>query len=299
MIKLKLNRMQKSRYLKATEPSAPIIHNSASAQAIQEELTDNFYADDEVNEAATSRDQVQDEVGIKRPTLREKLRDWVISNTGKVHKVVVDELLQILNEEPTIESLPSSTASLLKISHTRKDVTPMASKRGTIGAFAYLGLEKNLQARVPENYVRDTVKILVNIDGAKCYVYGKTQLWPILVKVVDELYESDVFVCAVFCGDSKPGSLRDYLRDFVKECNRLHEKGLHINSRILKFEILAFICDTPARAYLKCVKGHAGFYSCERCNVKGLSVGKKRIFQKTNAAPRSHATFKVKKHKKF
>ena len=30
-----------------------------------------------------------------------------------------------------------------------------------------------------------------------------------------------------------------------------------------------FICDTPARAFLKCVKSHTGYFSCDHCEVEG------------------------------
>jgi hypothetical protein len=34
-------------------------------------------------------------------------------------------------------------------------------------------------------------------------------------------------------------------------------------------KISAVICDAPARAMLKCCKGHTAFNSCERCVQKG------------------------------
>lgn len=39
---------------------------------------------------------------------------------------------------------------------------------------------------------------------------------------------------------------------------------------------MAFISDTPARAFLKCTKGHGGYNACERCTIPGelLRVGK-------------------------
>jgi hypothetical protein len=32
---------------------------------------------------------------------------------------------------------------------------------------------------------------------------------------------------------------------------------------------MAFVCDAPARAWLKCVKLHTAYNSCERCTVHG------------------------------
>ena len=41
-------------------------------------------------------------------------------------------------------------------------------------------------------------------------------------------------------------------------------------------ELVGFVCDTPARSFLKCCKGHRGFYACERCEVKEASVKNRR-----------------------
>ena len=35
-----------------------------------------------------------------------------------------------------------------------------------------------------------------------------------------------------------------------------------------------FICDAPARSFLKCIIGHTGYYSCESCIVKGSWEGR-------------------------
>lgn len=33
--------------------------------------------------------------------------------------------------------------------------------------------------------------------------------------------------------------------------------------------IMAFIGDAPTRSFLKCTKGHSGYYACERCTIRG------------------------------
>lgn len=58
---------------------------------------------------------------------------------------------------------------------------------------------------------------------------------------------------------------------------------------------MAFICDTPARAFLKCTKGHGGYNACERCTIPGelLRVGKssKIIYPGVGHAIRTKQSF--------
>lgn len=58
------------------------------------------------------------------------------------------------------------------------------------------------------------------------------------------------FVIAIWCGEGKP-LVNEYLRDFVDELNALLETGVSINNFILEIKVKCFICDTPARAYIK------------------------------------------------
>lgn len=58
-------------------------------------------------------------------------------------------------------------------------------------------------------------------------------------------------VIAVWCGDSKPTVLNDFLRPFVDELNGLLNNGVIINGHQINIFIRAFICDTPARVFLK------------------------------------------------
>lgn len=55
---------------------------------------------------------------------------------------------------------------------------------------------------------------------------------------------------AIWCGEGKP-ILNEYLEQFVHEFINLSRSGIHINDHQIRIYIQAFICDTPARAYLK------------------------------------------------
>lgn len=39
-----------------------------------------------------------------------------------------------------------------------------------------------------------------------------------------------------------------------------------------KATIHSFICNAPPRAYIKCIKSHTGYSSCEKCTVLGEYV---------------------------
>jgi len=31
------------------------------------------------------------------------------------------------------------------------------------------------------------------------------------------------------------------------------------------------VCDAPVKVFMKCVKGHTGYYGCNKCEVEGKS----------------------------
>ena len=55
--------------------------------------------------------------------------------------------------------------------------------------------------------------------------------------------------------------------------------------------LLFFACDTPARQFLKSVKGHSGFYSCEICTAKGESINGRLFMATVDCQPRIDEVF--------
>lgn len=58
-------------------------------------------------------------------------------------------------------------------------------------------------------------------------------------------------IVAIWCGHEKPKSLNDFLRQFVNELNEILTDGIILNGYKLTVAVQCFICDTPARAFLK------------------------------------------------
>jgi len=58
----------------------------------------------------------------------------------------------------------------------------------------------------------------------------------------------------------------------VRECNTLISNGIILDGVHVKIVIYSLVCDAPARAFMKCIKPHNGYFSCERCCVEGECV---------------------------
>ena len=120
--------------------------------------------------------------------------------------------------------------------------------------------------------------------------------------VFDPEYESAPFLVVAFCGKSKPKSVDNFLKDLIAKIKELLKNVIDIDDEHFTIEILDFVCDTPARAFLKCTKGHGGFCACERCEVQGISVknsrgNKKRVYSKVNAKLRTKRSFRKQRQK--
>lgn len=57
---------------------------------------------------------------------------------------------------------------------------------------------------------------------------------------------------------------------------------------------MCFICDKPARAFVKATKGHSGYFNCERCTLKGLRYKNRIVFPGDDCSPRTNETFRKK-----
>jgi len=75
----------------------------------------------------------------------------------------------------------------------------------------------------------------------------------------------------------------------------ISKNGLRIcisgsSSEIYSVCLDAVICDAPARSFLKCIKGHSGYNSCERCVQEG-EWHNKLVFSEMNARLRTDESF--------
>lgn len=154
----------------------------------------------------------------------------------------------------------------------------------SIGEFFYFGIGDQLKKIVNTDFHKSGIlEIMINSDGFSPFRSSPTTVIPILGKIYTESDLYEPFSIAVYSGKAKPKDPRDYLKDFIQELNHLLKDGISINDRTFTIRIKCFICDTPARAYLKCVLGHTAAFACERCTVKGQKEDRNMVFLQTDA----------------
>jgi hypothetical protein len=72
------------------------------------------------------------------------------------------------------------------------------------------------------------------------------------------------FVVSLLIGKAKPANLEDYLKPFLEELIALQIEGLQFKEIFCySIEVSSFVCETPARAFLKVITGHTGYFGDE------------------------------------
>ena len=62
---------------------------------------------------------------------------------------------------------------------------------------------------------------------------------------------------------------------------------------LIPFKVACFVCDAPARQFLKVITSHNGYSGCERCQQVGEYESGTVIFPELNCSPRSDENFLV------
>ncbi len=196
---------------------------------------------------------------------------------------IINELMHILKQHGHV--LPKDARTLQDTPQT------VDSQLKRDGQYIYYGLERGIsRVLMQDAFFRqkhDTVHLDVNVDGLPLFKSSKLQFWPMLVK-----YSNCIpFIVALYCGKSKPEPLEDYLKDFLEELKDLRDNGLMCNGKKFGVNLHTFVCDAPARAYLKYIKGHTAYGSCERCLVRGQYVERRVVFNQLSSTLRTVVAF--------
>lgn len=95
-----------------------------------------------------------------------------------------------------------------------------------------------------------SVSLNINVDGLPLFNSSRVVLWPILCTIA-EMPKNRPMVVGIYCGSSKITDLDTYFSPFVDELGTILANGLYINSNKITVKVRCFICDSPARAFVK------------------------------------------------
>lgn len=215
--------------------------------------------------------------------LPESIAQWA-NQYGVAHSAI-DALLKIL--QPFHNDLPSTARTLFGTVRS-SSIKPISG-----GEYCHFGIANGIQEHfkcygpVPDGTVN--IDLQINIDGLPLFKSSQMQVWPILC-CINQMLPKDPFVIGIFSGKSKPCSLDEYLEMFVDETILLQKNGLSIAGHLYNINIDSFICDAPARAFVKNIKGHSGYFGCDKCTQEG-EYHNKMTFPDINAPLRTDVAF--------
>ena len=111
------------------------------------------------------------------------------------------------------------------------------------------------------------LKIKLNIDGLPLFRNSSTSFWPVLFLLQGFNIKKPVLV-GLFCGETKPSNLSEYFRDLDQDLTNCANEVL-FREKMFTFKVSNSICDAPARAFVKAVKGHNAYHGCDKCTQAG------------------------------
>lgn len=216
--------------------------------------------------------------------IKENLIEWSLN--FNISHAAVSSLLKVLRRHHPEDNLPLTAKTLLETDR-RLNVTKLSEKE----SYKYFGISKGLKSLIERHpFELRVVHLLFNVDGLPVYKSSSLQFWNILCSVKE--LDSEPYIVALYSGDSKP-PLDFYMRDFISESLKLETDGLQCEGFKVTVKIELFICDAPARQFLKNCKGHTAYHGCEKCYVVGIYKNHSMSYQNSNCDLRTDEDFRT------
>jgi len=209
------------------------------------------------------------------------LQEWAVKNN--VSHIALGDLLTILKRR--YPELPKDARTVMQT------CTSVQLQAVAGGSYHHFGLVDGFKSVIDKFGVSDNViSLQLNIDGLLLFRSSTAQFWPIL-GLATNCFVKEPFIVGLFYGNSKPSSATEYLNDLVQECCAVQQDGFWHNDNRHSIQLTAVVCDTPARSFVKVVKGHAGYHGCDKCVQEGVYASSRMSFPETRAARRTDESF--------
>lgn len=176
---------------------------------------------------------------LKAGTWFQDIRTWALKH--KVPHSCLKDLLKINRKFGIL--IPKDSRTVLNTPKT-SNIIPMGN-----GEYWYNGIEKCLSSALRNVKSPFTAELKINIDGISPFKSSTLEFWPILFTLLGMPDIEPMIIC-VYYGRGKP-QLKEFLTPFVEELNELIRIGMLINNFDIKVKVHCFICDSPARSFIK------------------------------------------------
>lgn len=218
-------------------------------------------------------------------SLKSALAEWAVK--FKVTHTAITALLVILHFY--FPFLPRDSRTLLTT-----NVKCIVREMGRSGQYCHIGLAAGIVDLVTEctfSFKQTLSRLLlqINVDGLPLFKSSSTVFWPILCWVMNISFARP-FLVGLYCGKEKLSNASEFLKEFVAEAGYLVAEGICIENKNYTVEIHSFVCDAPARAFVKGIKCHSGYNSCEKCVQSGEYRGR-IIFPLSDSPLRTDQSF--------
>lgn len=181
---------------------------------------------------------------------RSDLKKWSLDHN--ISHAALKQLFRLINERlkkptksPFDESfLPMDPRTLLQTPRSIS-IVPL-----TDGEYWHYGVEKWIRRIMPKLNAPKTISLMINIDGLPLFNSSKVEFWPIIFNI-HGLPQISPMPIGIFCGKSKSADIDSFLSPFVDEMKVIMSDGIIINSHKITVNLRCFVCDSPARAFVK------------------------------------------------
>uniref|UniRef100_A0A182WV85 Transposase domain-containing protein n=1 Tax=Anopheles quadriannulatus TaxID=34691 RepID=A0A182WV85_ANOQN len=160
------------------------------------------------------------------------------------------------------------------------------------GQLWYQGIEKSLLSYFRKvQPIQEGFELDFFVDGLPLRKSSRSQFWPILMKINNDP-NTPVMTVAMFCGESQPAFVEEFLRPFVEEMNKLNRTKVIIGARAYWVCPRSIIADVPARAFISGVEPRNAISACMKCTIEG-EMEQNQIFFRYDAErqSRNHEDF--------
>lgn len=228
------------------EPTNDVVATNNNADDM--DYFDQYYcvdSEDSVDDDDGDADDEDDEISANE-LFRDNLRNWALQ--FRISHFALNGLLKIIDTRLGAKSsgLPLDARTLLL---TPRSIIPVQALSGG-GEYWHNGLKICLSNTFQNLDKSISISLNINIDGIPVFNSSKVSFWPILSNIT-EFPKISPMVVGIYCGASKITDIGTYFSPFVDELEEIMANGLYIKSHKISVSLRCFVCDSPARAFVK------------------------------------------------